>query len=409
MNLGTDMGRQKLWRGTRAAWIFCGVAVFAISVVVGLRLRYGSALQVPDGVVSAQFLAEARRDWESGRFSEVANRWHTVPDDHEFAADARFLQGRALWKLNRWQAAEGMWKRALELDPRVPEAGWHLLRFYYVEHRWREAEELALKLYEVEPDPRDQSLLLLELIRIEHERLTPAETAIMLEPVIALEPENYHALRIVGFSYVQLKRVSEGLALIEQSLKLEPMESETWFALASCLDLVGDLKRLGELWQDIPQAVRQEPRMLRMRGLWAESIGDFAEAESNYRRVLEGDPVHGKAHYELARVLHRRGAEPEADEHERISKQIDKTRDRMGTCYAEATRLNDNPTVELCHELSQLYRELNRPRHAELWQQEATRRSSTGRQSCIMRLPSFVLRVSSDNVALRLRRAEEIS
>jgi tetratricopeptide (TPR) repeat protein len=387
MNLDTETEPRQQRRGTRAAWICCCVAVLVAAVAFGVRWGQRSRPPQSDREITPEFLAETRRAWESGRYADVVRALRTVPDDHPFGAEARFLEGRSLWKLNRWQAAEARWNRALELDPRVPQAGFHLLKFYYVEQRLPESRELALKLYEVEPEPRDRTLLLLELLRIDHERLTPAETVLMLEPVIALEPQNYHALRAVGFSYVELNRVADGLALIERAIQLDPAASDNWFALASSLDMGGNSQRFGELWKNIPEAAREEPRMLRLHGHWAESLGEFAEAERDYRRVLEADPADGKTHYALARLLRRRGAVAEANEHERISIEIDAVRERLMACYADATRLNYDPPAELCREISQLCRTLHRPREADLWEQEAARRSATGRLPPAARLP----------------------
>lgn len=352
-----------------------GVVIFGIATSVGWR--WGRAASVQADVVSPQLLAAARQCWESGRYTQVISLLRDVPDDHPFAAEARLQEGRALWKLGRWQMAESLWSRALVLDPRVPQAGWHLLRFYYVEHRWREAEELAMRLYDVEPDPRDQTLLLLELLRMEHERLTPAETVLMLEPVIALEPENYHALRVVGLSYVQLKRAIEGLGLVERAIRLDPENTENWLTLATCLDLTGELGRLVEFWPQMPLAVQRHGVILRMRGISADLDGEIAQAERFLSEALEADPVDYKAHYELARVLRRRGMEELANEHERTAVRLDSTRDRMGLCYAQATQLHDDPTVELCRELSQLCRTLNRNHQAELWDEQARRRDLT--------------------------------
>ena len=102
----------------------------------------------------------------------------------------RFYEGKAYYQQKRYDRSEICWKEALRLDPVVPEAGWALLDLLDLEGRMEEAHRLGMKLYEVEPDPRDRLRLLLEMIRLDVEKVAPGSVVQVFEPVWKEHPEN---------------------------------------------------------------------------------------------------------------------------------------------------------------------------------------------------------------------------
>jgi tetratricopeptide (TPR) repeat protein len=215
----------------------------------------------------------------------------------------------------------------------------------------------------------------LELLRQEFERLSPGETVLELEPVVAAEADNFHALRVLGLSYVQLGRVREGLTLVERAVALHANQPDGWYTFAWCLYETGDLERLGRAWIEMPDSVRLDARLLRYRGMWAEKSAHPADAEAAYRSALERAPADRKAHYQLARVLRHRGAEQEAAEHEIAARSLDDSREALATCYTRAKQQHDNPGAELCREIGRLCRALGRIPLAVCWDREADRRT----------------------------------
>jgi tetratricopeptide (TPR) repeat protein len=360
----------------RAIWLSAaGLGVVLAAGATGMYLSRHAGEQPDQDKAVEQTLKLARWHLDSARYTEALRLLQQVSDECSLSAEASLLRGVAFWRLNRWQAAEDAWKRALQLDQTVPEAAWHLLSFYFVEQRWREAEELALALYPTEPDPRDRTLLLLELVREDTERLSLDATVQTLEPVVLVEPQNYHALRALGLSYAMLQRVNEGVELIERAIALRPAEPDAWFSLVSCLSETGQVDYLGSVWKRVPAAATKEPRFQRSRGMWAEAIGDPVEAERAYRAALENDSADRKAYYQLARLLRSRGADLEALEHENQARRLDNAREELALCYAKAGQQHDNPSAELCRQFSQWCRVLGRLGQAELWEQEASQRA----------------------------------
>ncbi len=334
------------------------------------RLAHPDVDQQLEQLKQRALRAFARRD-----YSEVVRILEQVPKDHPFRAEALTIVGKALTNLNFWQRAEWCWKQALELDPRAPEAGYQLLQLYFVLHRWSESRQLALRLVENEPDPHDRALYLLELIRQEHERLMPTATVQLLEPVLALEPDYYHAKRALGLCYVQIGRVSEGLKLLYESVEQEPEKVEGWASLCWCLSQVGRWNELDHVWQSMSERAKMEPEVFRYRGHWAEAQGQLKLAASIYKRVLEKNPYDRKTHYRLARLLHRLGDEQAAIKHEQRAKQLDNLREALGNAYKEAVAHPGKLSADECRQLAKLCRDTGRLQEAARWELEANLRA----------------------------------
>ena len=360
----------------RTAWLITGLFVFLGAGVAGVYLRRSSAPPLDSDRAMRPIVAKTRRALETKSFADVIRLAREVPDDQPDAAEVRLWEGAAHWKLERWQAAERAWQRALEINPAVPEAGWRLLEMYFRLQRWQDAEDLALKLYPIEPDAADRSQLLLELIRQDNERLGPEATVTTLEAVLVNEPENFHVNRVVGLSYVQLGRHSDGAELIQKARRLHPNDLDGAFSWVWYLFETGQMQRLGEAWDQIPAAALEQSRFLRYRGMWAETVDDFAEAERAYRATLEVDPGDRKAHYQLARLLRARGDEVDAVLHADEARELDVSREALAAAYIRAKQSDFNLSADNCRDFARLCDRLGRKRQAECWEQEAARRTA---------------------------------
>jgi tetratricopeptide (TPR) repeat protein len=360
-------------------WLLIGIAVFLAAGTVGLVASQRAALVVEPPKTDEEQLAAARRAIETKAFAEAVRAARAVTPASAASPDARVLEGIGLWRLHRWQAAEQAWKAALAANPQVERAAWQLLHVYFIQQRFAEAEELALRVYPIEPEPRDRTLLLLELVRQDNERLGPEATARELEPVTILEPDNASALRALGTTFVQLRRFTDGAALIERAHAIDPDSEESQFARVWYLYETGQTERLKEVFDELPAARREQARFQRYRGMWAEAVDDAAEAERAYRAAIERDPADRKAHYQLARLLRARGSESDAAEHEAASRRLDDAREQLAACYQRALQANHDPPADLCREFSRWCAELGRTRQAKFWDDEASRRPAAGR------------------------------
>jgi len=205
----------------------------------------------------------------------------------------------------------------------------------------------------------------------------PSATVKLLEPVLALEPNYYHAKRMLGYCYVQVGRVNEGLKLLYEAVQQEPDKLEGWDNLCWSLTQLGRWDELDRVWQRIPESLRQQPELLRYRGQWAEATGDIKRAAEIYRQALEINPYDRKLHYRLARVLHRLGDKQAADEHEQRAKELDRLREELGSKYQAAISHPGKLTPAECQEIAQLCRALGLERQCQYWEREAKLRVGT--------------------------------
>ncbi len=358
----------------RFVWAALIIVTFGVATWAGARLGQPPT---PESQQSRQTLAlnqQARQALAAGDYAKVVGLLADTAEGCVEAAESHLLRGIAYWKLNYWERAERSWREALRVDPKVPEAGWRLLYIYFVMQRTREAEQLVLELHPIEPDRQDRVRLLLELVRQEFERLGPAAAAITIEPVVAAEPENYHALRVLGVSYVMLHRTREGLELIRRAIDQRPDVLEAWFNLVWAYTERGDMDQLTSVWPRLPAESNDDPRFLRLRSVWAEAMGERAEAERLLQRALAKDPWDRKAHYQLARLLRDRTA-AEADAHESKARDIDESRERLADCYVRAAQQGDDPSPQLCQDFAEACRALGRTHLAESWQREYAERA----------------------------------
>ena len=131
--------------------------------------------------------------------------------DRATQATVLLNKGKAYSALEWNDRAEAAWKQALELEPRVPEAGWALLSLYYVEGRRAEAHRLAMALRVTEPDPRDRAQLLLELVRHDAKPLAPDSLMVTLEPIVRKSPHDLHMAVALGLATVRNSQTDAGL------------------------------------------------------------------------------------------------------------------------------------------------------------------------------------------------------
>ena len=128
------------------------------------------------------------------------------PDNPYLAALVEVYRGKAEYRLGRLDAAEKAWQEALRSDPRVPEAGWHLLELFYLEGRAADSRRLALRLHEVEPDPGDKVRFLLELLRQDTHPPAPASIVNWFRPIVTDHPQEVRARIALGVALARPAR-----------------------------------------------------------------------------------------------------------------------------------------------------------------------------------------------------------
>src|SRR4051794_23765269 len=212
-------------------------------------------------------------------------------------------RGRAFERQKAMSRAEASWRKALEFDPRVPEAGWSLLGLDYIQGRTDDARRLALQLHETEPDPHDRVQLLLELVRQESQPPDPASLIPIFEPVVRLHPEDIHSAVALGLARIRNSQGDEGLELLRGLATSHPEDRACWAGLLEGLELANRGEELARSLERIPPHLSSHPSFHRFRARVAQDRGDWKDAASLYLRAFESNPLDDPVLYRLGRAF----------------------------------------------------------------------------------------------------------
>jgi len=282
----------------------------------------------------------------------------------------RFFEGRAYYQQKRYDRSEVCWKEALKLDPVVPEAGWALLDLLKLEGRAEETHRLGMKLYEVEPDPRDRIHLLLEMTRLDVEKVAPGSVVQVFEPVWKEHPENLALALLVGSALVHNSQAAEGIEMLRNALRRFPDSAEAWDGWLTGLDEGHEPDLLRHEFSRLPKSLAADQRFAKHEGSVAQSVGDWPKAVAAYRRAYEFEPFNGVMLYRLRMALR---AVAQAAETERIDKLLTDYQTaftQIGPVYLEAAEIKTlglRPHAEFYHRLADLREQMGRFDEARAW------------------------------------------
>jgi len=138
------------------------------------------------------------------------------------------------------------------------------------------------------------------------------EAAEIYRQVVAMQPRNPEALRLLGMIARQQGRLDEAIELIEKSIAIEPARAEAYHNLGDALRSAGNLDA----------AAAAYARACQLRPDWAEAHGAMGNllrdqgkleaAAAAYSRAIALRPELPVGHFNLARVLHDQGQLAEA-------------------------------------------------------------------------------------------------
>jgi tetratricopeptide (TPR) repeat protein len=292
------------------------------------------------------------------------------PRTSQEAAVVRFSKGKAFYMQKGYHLAESCWKEALQLDPMVPEAGWALIDLLDFEGRVVEAHELGMHLFESETDRRDQARLLLEMTRLDIDKIAPGSQVQVFEPALRRNPENLALGVAVGLALVHDSRSDQGFQVLRNVLRQHPESATAWDGLLTGLADGFQPEQLAHDFGQLPQALITNPRFAKHEGAVAQSAREWAKAIMAYRRARAFEPHNGVVLYHLWIVLRAAG---EADEFRQIDELLTNYQaalEQMREAYNEAFRdksLGITLHLELYHRLGTLREQLGRFDEACAW------------------------------------------
>jgi tetratricopeptide (TPR) repeat protein len=286
------------------------------------------------------------------------------------AAVVRFSVGKAHYQQRRYDLAETCWKAALELDPTVPEAGWALLDLLDFQARVEEAHRLGMRLFEVEPDPRDRVRFLLEMSRLDIERVAPGSVVQVFEPVWRQHPTDLPLARAVGLALVHNSQSAEGIAVLRDALRRHPDSAEAWDGWLTGLDASHQPDQLRREFARLPQSLAADPRFAKHEGAVAHGDRDWPRAVNAYRRAFAFEPFNGVVLYRLRMALRAAGETAELHRADRLLAAYRNASEQMRPVYLEASAIKTlglEPRTELYHRLAGLREQMGRLDEARAW------------------------------------------
>lgn len=385
-------------RSRAPIWIF--VAVLAVLMGAGALVGW-RGFQAPPDLGAIGSLA---RDGHFDRAQELMAQYlHTVPGDDRAhllmaqlamdrpdaqpqfalehlgqirtstpkeAAVVRFSVGKAHYQRKRYDLAETCWKQALELDPRVPEAGWALIDLLDFEARAEEAHRLGMQLFEVEPDPRDRVRLLLEMSRLDIDSVAAGSAVEVFEPVWRQHPAYLPLALAVGLALVHNSQFAEGIEVLRDALQRHPDSAEAWDAWLTGLDEGYEPDLLGREFARVPKSLAADARFAKHEGNVAHRARDWPGAFNAYRRAYAFEPFNAVVLYRLRVSLQAAGETAELDRVDQLLTAYRNAFNQMRPIYVEAFAIKTlglEPRPELYHRLAGLREQMGRFDEARAW------------------------------------------
>jgi len=392
--------KRLLMRSGSRASIGIILAVLAVVVGAGAHLAWRVFTTPPDLATIAALAREGRFD----RAQDLVARYlHAIPGDDrahllmaqlamdrpdaqpQFALDqlqrirtstpreaavVRFSVGKAHYQQKRYDLAETCWNEALALDPTVPEAGWALIDLLDFEARGEEAHRLGMQLFEVEPDPRDRVRLLLEMTRLDIDRVAPGSVVQVFEPVWRQHPAYLPLALAVGLAHVHNSRSAQGIEALRDALERHPDSADAWDGWLTGLDEGQQPELLSREFARLPQGLAADPRFAKHEGNVALGARDWPRAAQAYRRAYAFEPFNGVVLYRLRLAMRAAG---DIAELHRVDQRLTAYRSaflQMRPVYDEACAqktLGLEPRTDLYHRLADLREQMGRFDEARAW------------------------------------------
>ncbi|HEX7608793.1 MAG TPA: tetratricopeptide repeat protein [Candidatus Cryosericum sp.] len=294
------------------------------------------------------------------RYEEAAREYGKALRINPNYAEAHNGLGYVLVNLKRYHEAENEYGMAIRLKPVSVEAHRNLGYLLAIlgrdedrngkhdeaKDRYDEAEKEYRKALQIEPDDED-TLICLGVLLEKVNRNTEAENC--YKKVIERNPSNVVARQTYGYFLSWRGRGREAIEQFHEVTRLNPDDAKTGAQIAYLQSqhpcnyasrgrALIDLGDLDGAERDLRQAIELNPNKAtapKNLGILQERRGDraqnevdrlrlYEDAEKEYRRALELDPMHPSAHRHLAGILVKLGRYGEAEaEYNEVKKILD--------------------------------------------------------------------------------------
>jgi len=119
------------------------------------------------------------------------------------------------------------------------------------------------------------------------------------QQVLAVDAENFQALRAVGMMEIQRQQLQPGVALLRRAAQLQPNHASTHYELGRALYMQGDLHAAVRAFDAALAAAPDYAEAYNARGIMLSTLGQREEAGASFRKAIAINPQYAGAHNNL--------------------------------------------------------------------------------------------------------------
>lgn len=265
-------------------------------------------------------VAEARGD-----LADAVSFLARVPPDSPRAAQLWTRQGVLLLSLHQGPEAEQVLRRAIERNPKLDEAAWHLAWYCGVTQREREATDLLWHVYGNTLRAEQRLFTLRRLVAL-RPGLDLGEHVSFIAQCAENSPQDFHIILALGSAYSLTGRTAEAAKLLASCVQSEPEHPVARRALAETYLKLGQVAAAEETLRPLVDQAVAFPDVWFVQGQIAEEQNNWSSAQEAYERALAHGATDRQTHYRLSIVLEQLGKSEAASEHRDIAWRLHQTR-----------------------------------------------------------------------------------
>ncbi|MEX0887208.1 MAG: tetratricopeptide repeat protein [Phycisphaeraceae bacterium] len=225
------------------------------------------------------------------------------PDDAPTVVARRYMDDAELYRVQGMEdAAIESLARAIEVNPRLPEAHIELGDRYREREQYGEAERAYAHAAALDPQSFD-AVYHLALAR--HLRGAAGEATVIYARALAISPDDARAHRAVAAAHVQTGRIYEALRHAYRAVELEPAHQAGWSNLGAVYARLGDHEQAVEAYRrGATLGELAEGARLGLADAHVQ-VGRAEMAIAVLERVVQENPDSAAAHERLGYLRYR--------------------------------------------------------------------------------------------------------
>ncbi len=309
--------------GARAASDNHGLPISALVFIFFPFLMAAGGVADPGQAIGATILPKQESDFGAEpRGPRAATPFRSEEEAAVFARADLWIANRKL------DDAEQILQEQLRRRPDSAGALYRLGRVHFDRHNWARSAGYLLQSLRIEPR-NDRAHLILGLDFVELDRLEDAEKELLL--AVKQNPQSDEDQYMAGRFFYTQSRIENALTFFYQAVRLNPENFKAYHSLGLCLASLGDYA-LAETYykRGIETAEKRNATFTQAYLDLAElltgiEVARAGEGESVARRAAQMSPDSSEAHFLIGKALYRQGKPGEAVPELKESVRLDPT------------------------------------------------------------------------------------